>query len=64
MFVLLVYGGIIFVVFALAILFFTLSVQSRKHYTCPNCGERYTTEHLDASHCNSCGAPLRREYSD
>lgn len=64
MFVLIIYGGVFLAIMLLALLFFTLSVQSRKRYTCPNCGERIHMEHMEASHCNTCGAPLGREYGD
>lgn len=45
----------------LALLFYVFSVNSRKHYECPECGERIMVEHMEASRCSSCGAPLRRE---
>jgi len=45
----------------LPILFYVFSVLSRKSYRCPQCGERITTEYLDARHCNTCGAPLSQE---
>lgn len=40
------------------IVFFAFSLASRKSYSCPQCGERITTEYLDAEHCSMCGAPL------
>lgn len=55
-------GFVLFGFFGL--LFYLLAVQSRKHYTCPQCGERIQTEYLDASHCNMCGAPLNRSHND
>ena len=64
MVILLVYGAIFIAIVLLAIFFYSLSVQSRKNYTCPNCGESIQMEHMDASHCNSCGAPLKPKYSD
>ena len=48
----------------LAGFFYSLSVRSRKRYTCPSCGERIQTEHLDASHCSFCGTPLERRIED
>lgn len=54
--------GIVAIV--LGVFFYTLSVQSRKRYICPACGERVHTEHLDASHCSTCGASLNRDYHD
>ena len=42
-------------------LFYYLSLQSRKHYRCPECGERFRVEHMEATHCNLCGTPLMRE---
>ena len=62
--ILLVYVGILLAIVFFGILFYTLSVQSRKTYTCPACGERVQMEHLEASHCNTCGAPLDRSYTD
>lgn len=62
--ILLVYVGVFLAILLLAVLFYTLAVQSRKNYTCPACGERIQMEHLEASHCNMCGAPLDRAYTD
>lgn len=45
----------------LAILFYFLSVQSRKSYKCPQCGERVRVEHMKASRCGMCGAPIKQE---
>jgi len=43
----------------LAILFYFLSVQSRKSYRCPNCGEQIKyVEHMDATRCGMCGSPI------
>jgi ribosomal protein S27AE len=61
MFILVIYGGAFLVIVLLAVFFYSRSVQSRKNYTCPKCGERIQMEHMDASHCNSCGAPLTRD---
>jgi len=45
----------------LAIVFVLRSIESRKGYSCPQCGERIVVELMDASRCNSCGAPLQQE---
>ena len=45
----------------LALLFYILSVQSRKTYNCPQCGERFRVEHMNASRCGMCGAPIKQE---
>ncbi len=45
----------------LALLFYFLSVQSRKTYNCPQCGERVRVEHMNASRCGMCGAPIKQE---
>jgi hypothetical protein len=59
--VLLVYGGIGILVFALGTLFYLRSVSSRKRYCCPQCGEQMSVELMKAEHCNMCGAPLKAE---
>lgn len=51
------------VLLLLGIGFYALSVNSRRSYVCPECGERITTEYLDAKRCNLCGAPLQKEFS-
>ena len=63
MFVLILYGGVFVGIVLLALLFYVLAVRSRKRYNCPQCNERIEMEHLEASHCNSCGAPLGRPES-
>lgn len=45
----------------LALLFYFLSVQSRKTYNCPQCGERVRVEHMNARRCGMCGAPIKQE---
>jgi predicted RNA-binding Zn-ribbon protein involved in translation (DUF1610 family) len=50
------------VIVFLGLIFFVLSVASRKRYRCPQCGEFIQTEYLNASRCNTCGAPLREHY--
>jgi len=59
--VVLVYAAVIGGLVLLAVLFYVLAVQSRKTYVCPQCGEQLRVEHMDASHCNMCGAPLERQ---
>ncbi|MFT5191123.1 MAG: ribosomal protein S27AE [Verrucomicrobiales bacterium] len=49
--ILIVLGGI----------FYYFSVQSRKRYRCPECGEQLQVEHMEATNCNLCGTPLVRE---
>ena len=34
------------------------SVKSRKYYKCPQCGERFRSEHMESKHCKVCGAEL------
>lgn len=34
------------------------AAASRKTYACKQCGEKITTEYLDAKRCSSCGAPF------
>jgi hypothetical protein len=53
--------AIVALLVALGILFYVLAVASRKSYRCPSCGEQMTVEHMRASHCNMCGAPLERK---
>ena len=57
MWLLLIYPAIII----LAILFYFLSVRSRKSYHCPQCGEKVRVERMKASRCGMCGAPLKQE---
>ena len=59
--VLLVYGLIGLGLIVLGVIFYYFSVSSRKSYACPQCGERITTEYLDARRCGMCGAELKRE---
>jgi hypothetical protein len=49
------------VVIVVGTLLYARSVQSRKRYCCPQCGEQMTVELMKAGHCNVCGAPLRGE---
>ncbi len=45
----------------LAIIFYYFSVQSRKLYRCPQCGEKIRVEYMRATRCNICGVPLKQE---
>lgn len=45
----------------IAVLLYMRSVSSRKSYTCPQCGECMTVELMEASRCNTCGAPLQED---
>ncbi len=56
----LVFGGLA----VLALLFYLRAANSRRTYTCPQCGERVRVELMDASSCNMCGAPLNRGERD
>jgi ribosomal protein S27AE len=64
MLVLLIYIGGAAFIGLIGLTFYLISVQTRKRYTCPACGERLQTEHMNASHCNMCGAPLDRVVRD
>jgi hypothetical protein len=59
--ILLVYTLIGLGLIVLCVIFYFFSVRSRRSYACPQCGERITTEYLDARRCGMCGAELRRE---
>ena len=59
--VVIVYAGGIVLLIALAVVVYLFAVSSRKSYRCPQCGERITTEYLDAKRCGHCGAPLEEE---
>ena len=61
MWVILIYavGGALLV--SAAVVFYVFAVASRKSYSCPQCGERCSTEYLDARRCGHCGAELRQE---
>ncbi len=52
-------GALVFI--ALAITLYWFSVQSRRSFHCPACGERQQVEHMGAHHCNMCGAPLKED---
>ncbi len=58
---LIVWGVALVVVLTIGLLCYLRSVASRRHWRCPACGERCTTEHLEATCCSSCGAALEDE---
>ena len=39
-------------------IFYYFSVKSRQSYTCPECGEKITVEHMDTARCGLCGSLL------
>lgn len=41
-----------------ALIAYNKSIKSRKYYRCPECGESFRTEHMDAKCCKVCGAKL------
>jgi|GEM_PF-3332785 len=45
-------------VVALGFFLYLRSVTSRRLYVCPACGEKQNVELMEATHCNSCGAPF------
>ncbi len=59
--ILFIYCLILIVVIVAGIICYVFAVASRKSYRCPQCGEKMTTEHLNATHCGHCGVELRRE---
>ena len=62
--VMLVYAAGLIGICMLGLLLYVVAVASRKSYTCPQCGERVRVEHMEASHCTMCGAPLERNGGD
>ena len=47
------------VVFILcAIIAYNKSINSRKYYKCPECGESFRSEHMTSKSCKVCGAQL------
>ena len=46
------------VIVACALFAYDKAVKSRKCYRCPECGESFRTEHMDAKCCKVCGAKL------
>lgn len=56
------------IILILAVIFLLIwaynkSVESRRYYKCPQCGESFRTEHAQAECCKVCGAKLQ-ETSD
>ncbi len=51
------------IIIVLGILFYCRSVNSRKYYRCPDCGERVRAELGRTSHCPMCGTQLERDHS-
>lgn len=43
---------------AIMIYLYNRSVESRKYYVCPNCGESFRTEQMKADSCKVCGCKL------
>jgi len=48
------YGGI----FLFGLLFYYLARKSRKVYKCPECGESFKVELMDATRCKVCGTEV------
>ncbi len=57
----LIYGPAAALLLFLGIVFYLRSAASRQTYRCSQCGESFRVELMDASHCNHCGAPLKKE---
>ncbi|MCP4548194.1 MAG: hypothetical protein GY835_17150 [bacterium] len=57
--VLYIVGGLF--TLGLAILLFFFAFMSRRRYRCPQCGERISTEYLNAKYCGMCGVELKQE---
>jgi len=53
---------ILILVVLLGVVLFYFSYQSRQTFSCPTCGEKITTEYLDARHCSMCGADLKKDH--
>lgn len=50
---------IVFILLVVAFIWaYKKSVKSRKYYKCPQCGESFRSEHMDAQSCKVCGAQL------
>lgn len=45
-----------------ALIAYDKSLKSRKYYKCPECGESFRSEHMDAKCCKVCGAQLVETY--
>jgi hypothetical protein len=55
--VILLYALISLLICGLGLFLYLRSVASRRTLTCPQCGEVQTVELMNATHCNTCGAP-------
>lgn len=42
----------------MAIRAYARAVRSRKYYKCPECGESFRVELMQATHCKVCGAVI------
>lgn len=49
---------IVGVIVICALIAYDKSLKSRKYYKCPECGESFGSEHMDAKCCKVCGAQL------
>jgi len=57
----LIYGGLLLGFAGVALLLYLRSVDSRKRYRCPQCGEEAQVELMSASRCSTCGAALQAD---
>lgn len=53
------------IIVAIAFIWFCIwaykkSVASRRYYKCPQCGESFRSEHMEAKICKVCGADLEK----
>jgi len=55
---------LIAVILILAGIFYYFAVRSRKSYTCPECGEKITVEHMDTARCGMCGSLLEQDNKE
>lgn len=51
----------LFLIVPVALLFYLVSVSTRRRYRCPECGERVQIEWSAASRCGLCGSELKEE---
>jgi hypothetical protein len=56
--VIVIYALGILIVVGLGFLLYFRALASRRSSVCPQCGERLTVELMEATRCNTCGAPL------
>lgn len=56
--IVLLYVLIPLAVIGIGLLLYLRAFASRKHYVCAQCGERQSVELMEATDCNSCGAPF------